>query len=496
MKKKKLIAALCFLLTLVMVTAFTGEIEVGAITSLPYDSYNYDYRENIHYTPAPYEPAGMVVGTELYYNGESIGALKTPQDICKSPDGNIYVADTGNNRVVVLDSTLTKVVDVITSFNNNGNEDTFSQPYGVAVSEKGNLYVADNLNKRVVVLDKDKNVILIVENPQSITLGNNFVFQPLKVTVDYADRIYVIAQGQFEGIMVFDTNGEFTNFFGTIGVNLSLWQKFWRRMATKEERANQQLYIPTEFTGIDVDPEGFIYATNIDPNGIQAVRRLNPNGQDVIRKGENENVGGDLQTAGTSDYAGVSQFVDVVYRENGIYSCLDRKRGRIFTYDNEGNLLYIFGGRGTQEGTFELPVAIETVDVGLAVLDATRGGIILFQVTEYGRLINEAVGLRFDGDEAEAVGLWERVLELDEDNELANSGIGKAYLTAGEYKTAMKYLRLAMNRDYYSIAFKRYRNELLKDNANAFLTILLVIIIGINVFKFVKKRKKGVAADE
>ena len=48
-------------------------------------------------------------------------------------------------------------------------------------------------------------------------------------------------------------------------------------------------------------------------------------GVDVIKKGENENVGGDLQITGSGDYAGASQFTDVVYRDNGIYSCLDRK---------------------------------------------------------------------------------------------------------------------------------------------------------------------------
>ena len=96
-----------------------------------------------------------------------------------------------------------------------------------------------------------------------------------------------------------------------------------------------------------------------------------------------------------------------------------------------------------------------------------------------------------DGDEAEAVALWERVLELDENNELANTGIGKAYLTAGDYEKALYYLELGMAREYYSIAFKRFRNQILIDNASWFLTgaaVLLVLWFG---FKAWKKRKKG-----
>lgn len=409
--------------------------------------------------------------------------------MCQAPNGDIYIADSGNNRIVVLDYAMKKVLNVITTFNNNGTEDKFNEPYGVCVSEKGWIYVADKKNKRVVVLDENENVTLIIENPQSESLDDSFQFNPLKITVDYADRVYVIAQNMFEGIMVFESNGQFTNFFGTINVEISAWDKFWKRLATKEERANQQLYIPTEFTGIDIDPEGFVYASNIDANGVQGVRRLNPRGEDVIKKGSNENVGGDLQINGTSDYSGASQFTDVVYRGDGIYSCLDRKRGRIFTYDHEGNLLYIFGGLGTQEGTFSLPVAVEDIGGRIAVLDAAKACIICFEETEYGRLINEAVALRYDGDEAEAVALWERVLELDENNELANTGIGKAYLTAGDYEKAMYYLELGMARNYYSIAFKRYRNQILTENASWVLTGVAVLLLA--WFGFKKWKKKG-----
>lgn len=485
-KRKRILSFCLAVLTAVLMT---GE-DVSAST-LPYDSYNYDYREYIHMTPAPYVPAGSIGGENLSYNGEPIGRFVTPQDLCQADDGRIYIADTGNNRIVVLNREMNKVENIITTFDNSGTEDSFNQPYGVCVSENGQVYVADSQNRRVVVLEKDGTLVKIVANPQSESLDDGYVFTPLKVTVDYADRIYVIAQNMFEGIMVFESNGNFSSFFGTIDVKISLWEKFWKRIATKEERSKQQLYIPTEFTGIDIDPDGFVYATNIDSNGEQGVRRLNPRGEDFIKKGENTNVGGDLWTEGSTEYAGPSQFTDVVYRQNGIYSCLDRKRGRVFTYDHEGNLLYVFGGLGTQEGTFSLPVSIEDIGGKLVVLDATRAQIVSFEETEYGRLINEAVSLRYDGDEAEAVELWRRVLELDENNELANTGIGKAYLTAGDYVNAMKYLKLGMNRDYYSIAYRRYRNGKLTENASYFLTGVLVLIVAWKVVKYIRNKKKG-----
>ena len=481
------------LLFLVMLIALSG---IAQADTLPYTAYNYDYWGNVVYTPAAYVPSGSVSGQALTLNGQSIGVFKSPQDLCVGDDGLVYVADTGNNRIVILDEAMSQVIRIIDSFLLDGAEQHFKSPYGVAVTTKNELYIADSDNHRIVALNEDGSLLKIIENPQAEVLEDGFVFTPLKVSVDYADRVYCIAKNMFEGIMVFESAGNFTGFFGTISVELSLWEKFWKKFSTKEQRSKQQLYIATEFTGIDVDDEGFVYASNVDSNGKQAVRRLNPRGQDVIQMGSNENLGGDLDiSASSSSYSGASQIRDVVYRGHGIYSLLDTRRGRIFTYDHEGNLLYIFGCLGTQTGTFTTPVAIEQSGDELLVLDAARGLIHRFQVTEYGSLINQAVALRHDGDETQAVALWERVLELDENNELANTGIGKAYLSAGENRLAMTYLKRGMNRAYYSVAFKRWRNEILKENLSLILTVCLVLIFGsVILVKIIRKRKRGVKA--
>ena len=490
MKRSKLIKFIAVSVAVLLVAGIGPLSTIAA--PVPYVCYNYDYRENLVYTPAPYEPDRAITTELMEYNGEPVGALKEPKDICKAPDGRVFVADTGNNRIVIFDDQITKVVGILDSFNDGQKDQKFKSPTGVCVSTINRLYVADSKSKRIVVFDENFEFIKYIDNPESEVLEEGFVFTPLKVSVDYAERVYCIANNQFEGIMVFDTDGKFTGFFGTIEVKISNWDKFWKRIASKAERSKQRLYIPTEFTGMDIDSAGFVYASNIDSDGKQGVRRLNPKGEDVIKKGENGNVGGDLRTDGVGNYAGASQFIDVVYRDNGIYSCLDRLRGRVFTYDHEGNLLYIFGGLGTQEGTFQMPAAIESLGDRIVVLDSTRNSIFIFKETEYGNLINEAVALRYDGDEKLAVDVWKRVLELDENNELANTGIGKAYLTGGDYKQAMKYLRLGMNRSYYSIAFRRYRNNILKKNIGYVLTALLVLIIGLVVFLRVKKNK-GVA---
>lgn len=477
---------------ILIITFLPGHSSTALANELPYDTYNYNYYEDIVYTPAAYTPSGAISGTQLVYEGKTLGVFSNPRDICKTPDGEVVIADTGNNRIIILDNRMTKAVKVIETFDNNGEIDTFSFPSGVCVSIKNELYVADSYKNRIVVFDKDYKMVKIIKNPSSEILEDGYVFTPLKVSVDYADRIFCIAQNMFEGIMVFENTGEFIGFIGTIEVKISLWEKFWKRIATKEERSNQRLFIPTEFTGIDIDDDGFVYASNIDESGMQAIRRLNPRGQDVIKKGQNENLGGDLWISGLNVYSGASQITDVVYRQKGMYSLLDRKRGRVFTYDHEGNLLYIFGGLGTQEGTFVTPVTIENIGNTIIVLDAYRAEILTFSETEYGNLINEAVGLRYDGDETKAVQLWEKVLKLDENNELAYVGIGKAYLTSGKYIEAMDYLRKGMSSEYYSIAFRRYRNEILKENMSYILTCIVLLVVVYTMGRRIYQRKKGI----
>jgi len=479
--KAKRIAAIILLVIIVA----AGVSEAALATSTPYDTYTYDYWGYIVYTPAAYIPGESISGVSL-----GTGAFNDPQGIYAAPDGAVYIADTGNHRIVVLEPDLHTVRDVITTFDNNGVADTFNRPRGVTVSPDGLLYIADTENRRVIALD-GQTLVKTISDPQSEVLGANFDFVPLKIAVDFAGRVFVIARNMFQGIMTFNQDGEFIGFYGTINVTITLWQRFWRALSTQEQRDRQQQFIPTEFTGLDVDPMGFIFASNIDRTGEQAVRRLNPSGEDVIRMGENEHLGGDLLmfVASDSPFSGPSNIIDVAYRGNGIYSLLDSRRGRIFTYDREGNLLYVFGGMGQQQGTFRQPTAIAVQGERLLALDAIRNELITFEQTLYGELINRAVSLRFDGDETKAVEAWREVLLLNENLELANAGIGKAYLTAGDNRNAMRYLELGMDRHHYSIAFRRYRNDILKDNIGWMLTALVVAIICFVTLRTIRRRK-------
>ena len=128
-------------------------------------------------------------------------------------------------------------------------------------------------------------------------------------------------------------------------------------------------------------------------------------------------------------------------------------------------------------------MAIDTIGERVLVLDSSKNLIDMFAPTRYGSLINQAVGLRYDGDEVQAVECWKEVLKLDSNFELAYTGIGKSYLAAGDNKEAMRCFKIGNNKQYYSIAWKRYRNEILKDNLNYILTVVIILAVLLVVWK-------------
>jgi len=460
---KRLLSFVIFILILA--------ITVPVLADVPYRGFTYGYWDNPAPAPAAYVPIKSI---SAWHIDPDLGNFNMPQDVFVDRNNHIYLMDTGNNRIVVFDENL-NLITVIDSFVMDGIAHTFNRPQGIFVTDNLDIYIADTENRRIVTLDKYGSFLRINTGPDFDVIEDDFPFFPLKVNVDLAGRQFVITRGVFEGIMRFDTRGQFTGYFGTIRVTVSPLDWFWRLMATPEQRARQMLFIPTEFTGMSIDEHGFIFTTNVDTGLGNAVQRLNPSGDDVLANFTNQRIHGTQNYREMGMFSGPSEFVDITVRGNGMYTALDANRGRVYTYDSEGNLLYVFGGTGNVLGMQRIPVAIAAINDTIIVLDQLRGELTFFEPTEYGRLINEAIALRYDGNEAEAVKLWHRVLELDQNHNLAMVGIGKSLLAAGENREAMRYLRRGMSIEYFSVAFRRYRSEVLRANFNFIFAGVLVL---------------------
>ncbi|QHW34498.1 gluconolactonase [Paenibacillus rhizovicinus] len=468
------------LLLVAIVSLMASFVIPRASAAAPYEAYNYDYYGDSAPLPAPYLPDVAITGKSL-----GIGDFKDPNDLFVTPESTTYILDSGNARIVVLDKDL-KVERVIKTFKNNGKEDGFSAPEGLFVSDKHELYVADTENGRVVVLSDKGDLIRIISNPKSDILPADFKFVPLKVTVDQADRVFVVARGVFEGIMQFDDKNTFMGYVGTINVAPSIWDRLWKSLSTKAQKAQMQLFIPTEFSNVDIDRKGFVYATAIDISSDTPIKRLNPSGDDVLKRLGYWAVRGDVRFRMFGNNSGPSMFTDIKVIGGGMYVALDSNRARLFTYNDEGDLLYAFGGRGNQLGVFNTPVAVEQIGDKLAVLDRGKNNIVVFRTTKFGSLVRQATTEHYNGNDDVAVKLWGDVLRLNTNYEIAYLGIGKSLLMQKDNKKAMEYFKLGMSRKNYSVAYKRYRRDELKEQFGTFMTIVFTLIIAFILYRITR----------
>lgn len=97
--------------------------------------------------------------------GLSANSLNVPSGLAVDAAGDLYVADTANNRVLEYNTPLSTdtTADMVfgqggsfTSWNSNEggvSADSLAQPFGVAVDVSGNLYIADTFNHRVLEYD-------------------------------------------------------------------------------------------------------------------------------------------------------------------------------------------------------------------------------------------------------------------------------------------------------------------------------------------------------
>lgn len=449
----------------------------AAVSAAMYKSYVYDAWGEAVPTPEPYLPMKMIFGEDL-----GVGSLKSPQDLVVAGD-SLYIVDASNNRIIKVNEDF-QVTAVYNQFEHDGIVDKLKNPHSVFVTDAGDIFIADKDNERIVVLDADGQYQYQINSPADqmpSAFPPYFRFRPTKIAVDRAQRIYVIVDGLYEGLLQLDKDGKFRGFVGAPRVSVSLWEYLWSRIASDEQRKRMRLTLPAEFSSMDLDEEGFIFATAVDSElGVdQMIRRLNPVGTDILARAGTHPPMGDLYSGMESQITGYSYLIDIKSRENGIYSVLDRRRGRVFTYDGSGNLLYVFGGVGQGLGLFTSPVALEEFGGCLLVLDNASNSITVFKQTEYAALIHKAVGEYNTGKYEAAAETWHQVLTYCVNNELAYSGIGRAKMSEGDYVAAMHYYRLGNDRVGYSKAFYRYRYEYINDHLSSFMTSLLIISLAI-----------------
>ena len=469
---KKRFASVCAFL----ICAFIGLSAPLMVLAEEGYTYNYDWWADVQYSPDAYEVVGVYSTANLKLDKK----MSRPESMFVH--GNrLYVCDSGNNRILVLARNGVEsfqVEQIITEFFGNVENRTFNNPTDIAISEDGELFIADQGNKRILKLDSELNYISEFGKPTDETFDQSIDFSPSRIAIDTAGRVYCIAVNVNKGLIKYEPDGVFSGFVGATKVTYSWTDYIWKKISTKEQRAQMESFVPTEYTNLYMDNEGFIYTctTNVTTgdvrNGsVDPVRRLNMIGNDILIRNGNFNIIGDVQMQDGGGYSGCSLINDITAMDNGVYFLLDKVRGRLFGYDDQGRLLYAFGGVGTMDGYFRQPVAVEHMGHDLLVLDSLECSITVFTPTTYGADIYLAIEQFQKGKYEQSGETWQKVMNQNGNYDLAYIGIGRALLGEKKYKEAMDYFRLKWDQHNYSKAFKQYRKQWVEEH------ILVIILV-------------------
>ena len=499
------IAILC-LLALLPVTVLADDSysmkQDGFSTSY---SYIYDYWGDVQEAPNPYRVSTVIDSITIGLDKLDGKRMSRPQSLFVH-EKDLYVADTFNNRILQLryDGVEFELVRVISEV--KGVEPaTFNNPYDIAVDADENIYVADYFNYRVVMMDKDLNFIKEFTKPTDSTYDQGLDFLPKKIAVDVAGRVYVLGANINKGFIKYEADTTFTGYIGANQVSVNMAQYIWKRyFQTKEQRAASQSFAPTEYENLYIDDEGFIYATNtifseydLKWDKAKPIRRLNSLGGDILIKNDRYPPIGDIWwiEEGTQ-YLGPTRFTDITVLKNDLYVALDRTRGRLFGYDNQGVLLWAFGTRGNVEGAFTSAISVEHMGYDLFVLDQVENSITVFTPTEYGQMIYDANETYLNGEYDRSADIWRDVMRMNANYPLAFRGIGRAILRQDDFEGAMRYFEMAHDQESYGRAFKLYRKQWIEKNILWIVLILAVILIVPLVIGRVKRAKWEVIMHE
>ena len=436
-------------------------------------------------------------------NGEPL-YLSKPQDIIISSKNNIFIVDSGNNRVLKVDSQ-----GQLLAVFKDANGTPFNNPQGIFVDENENIYIADTDNGRIVHLDYMGNFVEELGRPDGLP-GAETTYNPGKIAISSTGTIYVV-KGQ--NILSIDANNCFKGYIGQSEIGFDLTEALIRIFASEEQKATLTRRTAATYNNLAIDSGDNLYCASRDKT-LGEIKRLNSVGTNTYRQTGGVSAfsinlsslflsNSYISSSGTAFYGdrmddnGKSiepNFVDVAYDKNGLVYALDAVTCRVYIYDAEGEMLGTLGGQGNQKGKFVTPTAIGVAEDGTVyVLDANLNNLQTFKPTAFKRSIEQALTLYYNGKYAESQVYWEQVLSVNENYALALKGMGQTCYKEGNYVQAIRYFKQAGNVSGYSNAYAKQQHDWIRGHFGVFLIILAAVVaLFICYFVFLRRNSQKV----
>lgn len=437
-------------------------------------SITVDEEMNFIPIPAVYEVAAV------WKDFGDYGYLDHAEDLFMDENDILYVADTGNQRILKISPD----GGVLAEYT-EGAGVSFRNPKGVFVYNDGTIWVADSGNYRIMQIDQDGNDVAVYYKPDSTLLEDSFSFSPEKIAVSNTGYIYVL---KGSNLMLMDSNNDFRGYVGSVAVTFSFQRFLIRTFGSQSQIESTIKQEPSAYNNFTIASDGFVYGVLASDENTGQIRKINSVGTNVYPDGD---YGFYYSTDGTSTL--YASFSDINVMDTGIITLCDSSLGLLYQYDQDGQLLAVFGGSGTTKGTYQNPISVESDSEGrLYVLDYSANTITVLEPTRFISLIHQAVYLYEEGRYEESKAYWMEVIDIDSNYAIAHSGYGNILYKEENYKEAMQQFYLANDKEGYSKAYAEYRHDIFR---NYFGWIVLVIVVAVTVvcICYVKLRKWAAA---
>lgn len=409
-----------------------------------------------------------------YKNMGTFGTLNHAEDLFVDKDDQLYIVDTGNNRVLKI----SYEGEVLAEYK-SGYGIPFKAPKGVYVHTDGSIWVADSGNYRVVRLDKDGRDKEVYYRPDSSLLEESFTFSPEKLYVSVTGYIYVL---KGSNLMLMDSKNEFRGYVGAVAVPFNLRRLLIRTFGTKSQIERTMKVQPAAYNNFMIASDGMVYGILANEKSGQ-IRKLNSVGTNTYPE---QPYGFDIMLDDLTPTQ--ARFSDINVMDNGIITLTDQNTGLLYQYNQDGDLLAVFGGTGKIKGTYSNPISVVSDSKGrLYVLDFSANTVTVLAPTHFISLVHEAVSLYDKGQYDASKEYWEQVLAIDSNYALAHSGYGKVLYKEEKFKEAMDQYYLGNDKEGYSKCFSEYRHQLFR---TYFGWIVLVIVVGCGALWIGFKRLK------
>jgi len=403
--------------------------------------------------------------------------LSKPEDLFVSKQGNIYISDTGNNRVLML-KTNGEFINEITTCNGI----SLNAPTGVFVSQDEHIYIADSQNSRILHLSKDFNFIEQFVAPKSDLLDENMIFQPTKIGLNPANGYIYVTYGKH--FMTIDSQNRFKGFIGSKMINFTFADKIIKAFGTREQKNIIIKKEPPAYNNLFVMDSGLIYAVNEDKSS--QINLINSAGNNIFP----------VKFYGEPTYEKMKGLVmpnitDITVDKDNFITILDGKTAKLYQYDKEGNMLCSFGDKGSTNGNLQNPTAISINENGeILVLDALSNSVIIFMPTDFILTVHKAINYSFNGEYELALKEWNAVNIKSSNYPVSKNMLGKINFKNENYSEAMKHYLVSNNRVGYGTAFEKLRYTL---SSKYFVYVVIALILFAFAIKFIIKRLSKIA---